>query len=167
VFPHTTEKNKICAGPRDSVKIRSSSWSAKVCPGLVYNVSLNHTDARLISVFIFPSCEYGPSHNTLPHLTSPNNSESCRLFWSYFVTQHTNIRLLHVYFDQPTLSLYLKAQLPTYLPTYIHAYIFITFHGSVTYSEDYRTWSHNHTQHIYKYNLNTKSNVTLQINPHK
>jgi hypothetical protein len=36
VFPYTTKKIKICGGPQDSVKIRSSSWSAKVCPGRLY-----------------------------------------------------------------------------------------------------------------------------------
>jgi hypothetical protein len=126
VFPYTTKKNKICGGPRDSVKIRSSSWSAKVCPGLMYTVRLNHTDAHLISVFIFPSCEYGPSHNTLPHLTSPHltspHQTTVRGSACSGVTllcQHTNIRLLHVHFDQPTLSLYVKAQLPTYIHTYL------------------------------------------------
>jgi hypothetical protein len=34
VFRYTTTKIKICGGQRDSVEIRSSSWSAKVCPGL-------------------------------------------------------------------------------------------------------------------------------------
>jgi hypothetical protein len=38
VFPYITKKIKICGGPRDSVKIRSSSWSAKVCPGLLYTM---------------------------------------------------------------------------------------------------------------------------------
>jgi hypothetical protein len=37
-FPHITKKIKICGGPRDSGKIRSSSWSAKDCPDLVYTV---------------------------------------------------------------------------------------------------------------------------------
>jgi hypothetical protein len=37
VFPYTTKKIKICGGPRDSVKIGSSSWSAKVCPVLLYS----------------------------------------------------------------------------------------------------------------------------------
>jgi hypothetical protein len=30
------KKIKIGGGPRDSVEIRSSSWSAKVCTGLLY-----------------------------------------------------------------------------------------------------------------------------------
>jgi hypothetical protein len=32
---------KICGGPRDSVKLIRSSWSAKVCPGVVYNAGLS------------------------------------------------------------------------------------------------------------------------------
>jgi hypothetical protein len=37
IGPTTKIKIKlICGGPRDSVIIRSSSWSAKVCPGLLY-----------------------------------------------------------------------------------------------------------------------------------
>jgi hypothetical protein len=35
VFPYTTYKIKIYGGTHDSVKIISSSWSAKVLPGLV------------------------------------------------------------------------------------------------------------------------------------
>jgi hypothetical protein len=31
VFPYTSKKIKICGGPLDSVKIRSRSWSLKVC----------------------------------------------------------------------------------------------------------------------------------------
>jgi hypothetical protein len=36
VFLYTTKNIKICGGPQDSVTIRSSSWSAKVCLGLIY-----------------------------------------------------------------------------------------------------------------------------------
>jgi hypothetical protein len=38
VFPYTTNKIKICGRPRDSGKIRSSSWSVKVCPDLAYSI---------------------------------------------------------------------------------------------------------------------------------
>jgi hypothetical protein len=38
VSPYTTKQIKICGGPRDSGKIRRSSWSAKVCPGLLYAI---------------------------------------------------------------------------------------------------------------------------------
>jgi hypothetical protein len=50
-FPYTTKQNKICGGPRDSGKIRSSSWSAKFCPGLLYVklCFLNSYDNRLVS----------------------------------------------------------------------------------------------------------------------
>jgi hypothetical protein len=42
IFPGVSriqlKKIKICGGPRDSGKIRSSSWSAEVCPGLTYYI---------------------------------------------------------------------------------------------------------------------------------
>jgi hypothetical protein len=40
------KKIKICGEPRDSVKIRSSSWSAEVSPGLLYTKGLNKPAGR-------------------------------------------------------------------------------------------------------------------------
>jgi hypothetical protein len=59
VLPYTTKKIKICGGPRDSGKIRSSSWSAKDCPGLVY---ANRTPERNFSN------AYRTQQKFVPHL---------------------------------------------------------------------------------------------------